>query len=41
MSVDFLLDTNVLSEPLRPAPGRRVLQGIERHLEGVATAAPV
>lgn len=41
MSVDFLLDTNVLSEPLRPAPDRRVLQWIERHREGVATAAPV
>ena len=41
MSLGYLLDTNVLSEPLRPQPDRRVLEWIEEHREEVATAAPV
>lgn len=41
MSLQYLLDTNVLSEPLRPAPDRRVLRWIEKHREAAATAAPV
>lgn len=41
MSLQYLLDTNVLSEPLRPAPDRRVLRWIEQHREEAATAAPV
>ena len=41
MSLQYLLDTNVLSEPLRPAPDRRVLRWIEEHREQAATAAPV
>jgi tRNA(fMet)-specific endonuclease VapC len=41
MSLQYLLDTNVLSEPLRPAPDRRVLRWIEKHREQAATAAPV
>ena len=41
MSLRYLLDTNVLSEPLRPQPDRRVLDWIEEHRGEVATAAPV
>lgn len=41
MSLQYLLDTNVLSEPLRPVPDRRVLRWLERHREETATAAPV
>jgi tRNA(fMet)-specific endonuclease VapC len=37
----FLLDTNVLSEPLRLAPNDGVMAGLERHRDVVATAAPV
>lgn len=41
MSRGYLLDTNVLSEPLRPRPQRRVLEWIEEHRWEAATAAPV
>lgn len=41
MSLGYLLDTNVLSEPLRPQPARRVLEWIEEHRREAATAAPV
>jgi tRNA(fMet)-specific endonuclease VapC len=41
MSLKYLLDTNVLSEPLRPAPDARVLGWIERHESELATGAPV
>lgn len=41
MSLEYLLDTNVLSEPLRPQPARRVLEWIEEHRWEAATAAPV
>ncbi|MBM3270950.1 MAG: type II toxin-antitoxin system VapC family toxin [Candidatus Sericytochromatia bacterium] len=37
----FLLDTNVLSEPLRPLPDPGVLEGIEAHRNEVATACVV
>jgi tRNA(fMet)-specific endonuclease VapC len=37
----YLLDTNVLSEPLRANPHPRVLERLEKHRERVATAAPV
>jgi tRNA(fMet)-specific endonuclease VapC len=37
----FLLDTNVISEGLRPHPNAKVLQHWERHEGEVATAAPV
>jgi tRNA(fMet)-specific endonuclease VapC len=37
----FLLDTNVLSEPLRPRPSRRVLRRLEKYASQCATAAPV
>jgi len=37
----FLLDTNVLSETLRPQPDSGVMYGLKRHSREVATAAPV
>ena len=39
MTGRFLLDTNVLSEPMRPAPDRKVLDQLRRHHEELATAA--
>lgn len=41
MSRRYLLDTNVLSEPLRPRPDAGVLAQLERHATELATAAPV
>jgi tRNA(fMet)-specific endonuclease VapC len=41
VSALYLLDTNVLSEPLRPAPNAGVLAGLERSREALCTAAPV
>ena len=41
MSALYLLDTNVLSEPLRPAPNAGVLAGLERSGGALCTAAPV
>ncbi len=41
MSLRFLLDTNVLSEPIKSVPNRRVLDAIERHDGEVATCAIV
>lgn len=41
VALRYLLDTNILSEPLKPAPNTRVLTHLKR-LSGVfATAAPV
>jgi tRNA(fMet)-specific endonuclease VapC len=37
----FLLDTNVLSETLRPQPDSGVMHGLKRHRRGLSTAAPV
>ena len=37
----FLLDTNILSEPLRPNPAPSVLGKLERHEDEVATASLV
>jgi len=37
----YLLDTNVLSEPLKPEPNRKVMAMLERHQGEIATAAPV
>jgi len=36
----FLVDTNVLAEPLRPRPDGRVLARLERHASEWAIAAP-
>lgn len=41
MSPAYLLDTNVLSEPVMPSPNRHVLTMLERHQAVIATAAPV
>lgn len=37
----FLLDTDVVSEPTRPAPSAQVLRWLERHEGESAIAAPV
>jgi tRNA(fMet)-specific endonuclease VapC len=37
----YLLDTDVLSEPVRAAPRAAVLQRLKRHQLALATAAPV
>ncbi|WP_339134118.1 MAG: hypothetical protein WGN25_14510 [Candidatus Electrothrix sp. GW3-4] len=34
----YLLDTNILSEPLRPQPDSSVMKQLERHYHEVATA---
>jgi tRNA(fMet)-specific endonuclease VapC len=39
--MQFLLDTNVLSEPVKSSPQTSVLNSIERHQHEIATAAPV
>jgi len=39
--IHFLLDTNVLSEPVRPVPHPGVLSTLHERREQVATAAPV
>jgi len=39
--IRYLLDTNVLSEPLRPDPSPRVVAMLKRHQNALATAAPV
>jgi len=41
VSARFLLDTNVLSEPLRPKPRPLLLANLQRHREELATAAVV
>ena len=41
MKPRFLLDTNVLSEALRPLPNAMVMGKLETHESEVATAAPV
>jgi tRNA(fMet)-specific endonuclease VapC len=40
VSLRFLLDTNVLSEPLRPTPNRRLLTRLGRHSGTMGIAAP-
>ena len=41
MSPRFLLDTNVLSERLRPVPDARILRRMREHEAEIVTAAPV
>ncbi len=41
MSPVYLLDTNVLSEPLRPTPNSSVLSHLRDHQTELATCAPV
>ena len=37
----YLLDTNVLSEPLRPSPDASVVEHLREHRSDLLTAAPV
>ena len=39
--MQYLLDTNVLSEPVKSSPQNSVLNSIERYQHEIATAAPV
>jgi tRNA(fMet)-specific endonuclease VapC len=41
LSLRFLLDTNIVSEPLRPRPAPGVLRRLERHDGAIAISAPV
>jgi tRNA(fMet)-specific endonuclease VapC len=41
VSLNYLLDTNVISEPLRPRPDDRVLARLQRHEEEIAIASIV
>jgi tRNA(fMet)-specific endonuclease VapC len=41
MTIRFLLDSNMLSEPHRPNPNVQVLQQLERHRDEVAIASVV
>lgn len=41
MTPRFLLDTNALSEPMRPAPNAGFLRMFERHRMDLALASPV
>lgn len=37
----YLVDTNIVSEPLRPAPNPKILEQLRRHQEHLATASVV
>lgn len=41
MSLSFLLDSNILSEPLRPTPDAGVMSAIQQHSGRLATASTV
>ncbi|RKZ81982.1 MAG: VapC toxin family PIN domain ribonuclease [Candidatus Parabeggiatoa sp. nov. 1] len=41
MLLKFLLDTNILSEPIRPEPNQYVLDKLEKHQDEIATATIV
>lgn len=41
MRPTYLVDTNILSQPVRPRPHPQVLRRLEAHEAEVATAAPV
>ena len=41
MALRYLLDTNVLSEPMRPAPDPQVMNRITAAHDTIATASPV
>jgi tRNA(fMet)-specific endonuclease VapC len=41
VSIRFLLDTNVVSEPLRPKPNAKILEQLQRHQSEIAIAAVV
>lgn len=39
--IKYLLDTNVISEPLKPMPNENVMRKLEIHQAEIATASPV
>jgi tRNA(fMet)-specific endonuclease VapC len=39
VSLTYLLDTNIISEPLRPVPNQQVLDGLRQHEDEIALAA--
>lgn len=41
MTIEFLVDTNILSQPLRPIPHPGVMRRLEEHGERIATASVV
>ncbi len=41
MSIKYLLDTNIVSEPLRPAPRPAILNRLKRHQDELAIASVV
>ena len=41
MSMTYLLDTNVVSEPLRPAPNQKILNRLQQHQSEIAIASVV
>ena len=41
MSLTYLLDTNIVSEPLRPAPNQRILERLQQHEAEIAIASVV
>ena len=41
MSLTYLLDTNIVFEPLRPVPNQQVLERLKRHKDEIALAAIV
>lgn len=41
MNLRFLLDTNILSEPLRPIPNSNVIEMLRQHENEIATATVV
>lgn len=41
MSLKYLLDTNVLSEPIRHEPSQKILKKIKQHQDEIATATLV
>jgi tRNA(fMet)-specific endonuclease VapC len=41
MSLKYLLDTNILSEPIRPEPNLQILKKLKQHKDEIATASLV
>ncbi len=41
MSLVYLLDTNILSEPTRQSPDARVIKKLMQHQYQIALAAPI
>ncbi len=41
MTLKYLLDTNIISEPLRPTPNAQILKRLQRHQNEIATASIV